>query len=121
MLQWNWAKDSLAQGRKERVAQQKQMESNSGGAVMISLNYYLALRLAEMRVEDAIREAEVHRLMREAKTDPPGWLFQLAYWLLCQLGRLLVAMGCRLHKIGSPQTIPLTGKRTGGVLSNNRR
>jgi len=59
---------------------------------------FFAQRLMEMRVEEALRAAELHRLLREAGIQRQGWLSRPGCWLLYQLGRLLVALGQRLQK-----------------------
>lgn len=67
---------------------------------MLHANYALAKRIADMRVEEALRWAETHRLLREAGIDQRGWLSRQACWLLGQLGHLLVALGRRLERYG---------------------
>lgn len=59
---------------------------------------FFAQRLIELRVEEALRAAERNRLLREAGIQRQGWLSRQGCWLLCQLGRLLVALGQRLQK-----------------------
>lgn len=59
---------------------------------------FFAQRLIELRVEEALRAAERNRLLREAGIQRQGWLSRQGCWLLCQLGRLLVALGQLLQK-----------------------
>jgi hypothetical protein len=61
-------------------------------------NLFFAQWLMEMRVEEALRTAELNRWLREAGIQRRGWLSRQGCWLLCQLGRLLVVLGQYLQK-----------------------
>jgi hypothetical protein len=65
---------------------------------MTNLDLFFAKQLMEMRVEEALCEAEVARWLREAGVHRPGWLSRRYHWLLCQLGRLLVSLGQYLQR-----------------------
>jgi hypothetical protein len=65
---------------------------------MSSPEWFFVRQLMEMRVNEALREAERERWLREARVHRPGWLLQRHYWLLCQLGRLLVSLGKNLQR-----------------------
>lgn len=78
-------------------------------------NPYLAERIMAMRVAEALQWAETRRLLRGAGVDTREWVSRRACWLLVQLGRLLVALGCRLQRYAPAQPIPLRERRIGGV------
>jgi hypothetical protein len=59
---------------------------------------FTAQLLMEMRVEERLRRAEIDRQVREAGVRRRGWLSRQGCWLLCQVGRLLVAVGARLQE-----------------------
>jgi hypothetical protein len=82
--------------------------------MFLDVNHYLAVRLTEMRIEEALHRAEVRRLIREAGIVDRGWWSRQRYWLLCQLGQMLVAVGRRLKQYGAAGTLPLEGKAIGG-------
>jgi len=81
---------------------------------MLYINDYLAKKIAAMRVEEARRRLEVRCLLREAGIDRRGWVSRQSSWALCQLGRLLVALGRRLERYGLPPAMSLEGQRAGG-------
>jgi hypothetical protein len=63
--------------------------------------------LKDMRIKEAQRWAESHRLLRQADLVRQAWLFRQRCWLFCQLGHWLVALGRRLERYGLPPTSPL--------------
>ncbi len=65
---------------------------------MMFPNPDLYKRIAEERMRDCLRQAEVRRLLREAGIDQRGWMARQSCRLLCQLGHLLVALGRRLER-----------------------
>ena len=65
---------------------------------MSSPDWFFAKKLMEMRVDEALRKAERAHWLREARAHRPGWLSLWYYWLLCQLGRLLVSLGKNLQR-----------------------
>jgi hypothetical protein len=83
-------------------------------------NPYLAERIMEMRVAEALRQAEIRRLLHAAGVDTRGWASRQACWLLARLGRLLVALGHRLQQYGSPQAGSFAEQRLGEALTGNR-
>jgi hypothetical protein len=82
--------------------------------MFLNVNHYLAVRLADMRAEEALHRAEIRRLIREAGIVDRGWWSRQRCWLLCQLGRLLVAVGRRLKQYGAAGALSLEGKAVGG-------
>lgn len=81
---------------------------------MFPLNDDLAQQIVKAHIEDRMRRLETHRLLCQAGIDDRGWLSRRGSWVLCQLGRLLVALGRRLQQCDLPQALPLEGKMTGG-------
>lgn len=88
-----------------------------GGCEIFRTNYYLAQQMMKVHTEEVLRRAEIRRLLREAGIDQRGWLSRQVHWLSCQLGRLLVALGQRLQRIESPQTLCPEGGSGGGASS----
>jgi hypothetical protein len=70
---------------------------------------YIAERSMERHAEEAARHSEFRRMLREANIERRGWLSRQGCWLLCQIGRLLVAVGHRLEQSGMPQPLPVEG------------
>lgn len=69
---------------------------------MFFSEYEIARRMAEERIRDHLREAEIHRLLRQAGLDQRAWLPRQACRLLSRLGHLLVALGQRLERYEVP-------------------
>jgi hypothetical protein len=65
---------------------------------MTSPDLFFAKYLTQMRVDEALRQAERARWLREAGIHRPGWLARQYHWRLCQLGRLLVSLGQSLQR-----------------------
>lgn len=65
---------------------------------MIYPDPFFTQLLVEVRVEECLRTAEVNRQVREAGVQRRGWLGRQGCWLMCQVGRLLVAVGTRLQE-----------------------
>jgi hypothetical protein len=59
---------------------------------------YVAKLIVEERMRDVLREAEAHRLLRQAGIGQRGWLSRQAGRLLFSLGDLLVGLGRRLER-----------------------
>lgn len=76
-------------------------------------------REVQTRMQEAQRDAENRRLLRSVKMDQRRWLPRQGCWLLCQLGRLLVALGQHLQRYGHPQTFTLNGQAGNGTLPRN--
>jgi hypothetical protein len=72
-------------------------------------NYYLAQRLAEQRMRDCQRKAEMHCMLRQAGVDERGWLALGACKLLSGLGWLLVALGRWLERVARSPVAPSAG------------
>ena len=62
-------------------------------------------RLMYQRVEEELRQAELHRLAREAGGTDQGWLRERTSMVLEQLGSLLVSTGQRLKQASQAQLI----------------
>jgi hypothetical protein len=69
-------------------------------------NYYLAQRLAEQRMRDCQRKAEMRRMLQQAGVDQQGWLAFHVCKLLSGLGWLLVALGRRLERVARSPVVP---------------
>ena len=82
-------------------------------------SWYLAKVLMDMNVQEVARRRERRRLLREAGVHKRGWLSRQGCWLLCQLGRLLVALGQQLEQYGQPGILLLEGQVNGGYGENN--
>jgi hypothetical protein len=65
----------------------------------------MAKALTDLRVEERLREAEMRRLVRQARGRRQGWGTQPICWLLGHLGRLLVALGRRLQQVSAAQSL----------------
>jgi len=72
-------------------------------------NYYLAQRLAEQRLRDCQRKAEMRRMLQQAGVDQRGWLALGACKLLSGLGCLLVALGRWLERVARSPVAPSAG------------
>ena len=72
-------------------------------------NYYLAQRLAEQRLRDCQRKAEMRRMLQQTSVDQRGWLALHACNLLSGLGCLLVALGRRLKRVATSPVAPSAG------------
>lgn len=68
---------------------------------------YTAERLMEMRVKEALEQAEVRRLLREAGVRQQGFLQRQSRWLVSWIGCLLMALGQWLLNYALPQSAPL--------------
>lgn len=79
---------------------------------MLPVSPYEVKRMADMRVEEALRRAEHHRLLRGAGRGRLGGVLRQVCRPLRQVGRLLVALGRRLQQLGLPQPALLEGQRT---------
>jgi hypothetical protein len=76
---------------------------------MLSAHYRSVKAVMDLRVADALQDAESRALLRQATIQPRTWLPQQGCWLLCQLGHLLVALGRRLEQYGGLQPLSLNG------------
>jgi hypothetical protein len=63
-------------------------------------------RLMQLRVEEEQRQAEMHRLQKEAGGVHQGWLSRQRCLLLCQLGRLFGSLGVWLWERGQWPVFP---------------
>jgi len=68
-------------------------------------DFYLAEAIVNVRLQEAARRCEARRLLRQAGIDQRGWWPRQRCWLVCYLGRLLVALGQRLQQYSQPPTI----------------
>jgi hypothetical protein len=76
---------------------------------MLSADHRAAMAWMEMNREEAHRLAEPEKLRRLAGLEEQSWFDQQRCWLLCRLGRLLVALGERLEQYAIPQSVPIKG------------
>jgi hypothetical protein len=67
------------------------------------MNVELFKRIENVRLEEMRRDAEIWRLLRQGQRDRSGRLARHGRWLLCQLGRWLVAQGQQLQAYGRYQ------------------
>ena len=68
---------------------------------MLHFDLNLAEAIMRRSVEERLRQAEIHRLLRQVRGDRPGWLRGLVSRILSRLGRVLVILGWRLQRYGS--------------------
>ena len=81
---------------------------------MTSPDWFFTTQLMKMRIEEALRKAERERWLREAGVHRSGWLSQRYFWVLCQLGRLLVSWGQNLQRRYRVPTLSLEEHTTCG-------
>lgn len=67
------------------------------------LDGYVVHQVRKEQKKDLLRQAERWRLLREAGLVCKISLKRSACWLLCKLGRALVAMGRQLEQYGQPR------------------
>lgn len=65
---------------------------------MLSSDLRAARAVQRQRIDAVQQQAEMQGLLREAGIEDRGWFSQQSCWLLCQMGRTLVAMGQRLEQ-----------------------
>jgi hypothetical protein len=65
---------------------------------------FCAKRLVDLRVEEALREAENRRALREAGIERQSWLSHQSCRLLYRIGKLLVGLGQRLQRLDARRT-----------------
>lgn len=63
---------------------------------------YLEEHAAEQRRKEAVHQAAMERLCREAGIDTRGWVARQVCAAVCGLGRAMIAVGRRLEKAGLP-------------------
>lgn len=80
---------------------------------MLRTDSRAARAMMEMRLDEAQRRANSTDRLLQAGIEPRRRLSRPACLLLCQLGRLLVAMGRRLERFDVPQSLPLRGEVRG--------
>jgi hypothetical protein len=73
---------------------------------MYQMDARLAMVLMAIRLEQARKQSETRRLVRQASTRRPTWRRQL--------GALLVALGQRLEQRHLTPVFPLEGEALGG-------
>jgi hypothetical protein len=81
---------------------------------MMGMELYVAESIMEIRVRETLRDAEERRLLRRARLVRRGWFYRQRCWLLCQLGRLLIALGQRVRDLGLPEPFSLEQELTIG-------
>ena len=60
------------------------------------MNYYTDVNVKAEQRNDALRESETNRLLRQAGVGRPGWLRVQVAKLECRVGGVLVDLGGRL-------------------------
>ncbi len=85
-----------------------------GGEIMLPISPYDAKRIADMRVEEAMRRMRHQRLVREATANQRGWLARRIAALLGRCGSLLVAAGRRVQQIGAPPKVSVEAQAQRG-------
>ena len=63
---------------------------------------YLNQQVEQQRRQAALQRAVVERLLREASVDQRGWFSRQSARLVSRFGHLLVVLGERLERYGSP-------------------
>lgn len=63
---------------------------------------------AEQRRKEAVHQAAMARLCREAGIDTRGWAARQVCAALCGLGRVMIAVGHRLERFDLPATTTST-------------
>lgn len=53
--------------------------------------------LAKEIIRERLSEAEAYCMVYMCRRKNPGWFTRAAYWLLAQLGRLMLTWGARLQ------------------------
>lgn len=77
---------------------------------MSYMEFRLAEELMQMRKEGAQQWSESRLLLRQANLVRPSWFSQQRCWLLCQLGRMLVALGERLERYALARSLSFEGE-----------
>ena len=70
---------------------------------------YALWQVGREQKRDQMRDAARWRLLREAGLVRRVPLPRPACWLLCQLGRVLVALGRQLERYAQPRLVPQEG------------
>ena len=74
---------------------------------------YCAEKTMHQRLQDERKHFGALRQRRKARLSgalQQGWVARQGCSLLCQMGRLLVAMGLRMERYGLAQTLSLKGE-----------
>ena len=82
-------------------------------------NFFLFEREMEMRQREFLRQAETHRLLRQARQGRPRPWSRPACWLLYQVGCALVALGARLQGRDRAATFSMNGRTNDATLSHS--
>ena len=77
---------------------------------MSYMEFRLAVELMEMRKEGAQQWSGSRLLLRQANLVRPSWFSRQRCWLLCQLGRMLVALGERLERYALARSLSFGGE-----------
>jgi hypothetical protein len=77
---------------------------------MSYMEFRLAEELMEMRREGAQQWSGSRQLLRQANLIRPSWFSRQRCWLLCQLGRMLVALGERLERYALARSLSFGGE-----------
>lgn len=80
---------------------------------MLHTNTYEYERMAQERLKDCLRRADVACVCQEAGIDQRGPAARLLCRGIAGLGRLLIALGHRLERYAPPMPLPQQFPRTG--------
>jgi hypothetical protein len=71
---------------------------------------WLIEKVSDIRIHEALRDAETHRLLHQARRVPDGWPWRQVDRLGRQLGYLLVDLGVGLIQRALYQPFPAAGQ-----------
>jgi hypothetical protein len=72
-------------------------------------DFRLSKELMYIHGERLQHRTETRSMLRQAGLLQPNWLQRQQRWLLCQLGRGLVALGNWLEQRALPESVPVKG------------
>jgi hypothetical protein len=72
-------------------------------------DFRLSKELLHIHRERLLRRTETRSLLRQAGLVQPSWLHRSRCWLLCQMGRGLVALGNWLEQQALPESVAVRG------------
>ena len=71
---------------------------------------WLIEKMADMQIREALRDAVIRCLLRQARRARDGWLRRQVHCAGRQLGYLLVELGVGLIQRALPQPLPAAGQ-----------
>jgi hypothetical protein len=69
----------------------------------VLMDGYTVHRVRREQIQDQLRQATRWRLLRDAGLVRGIQIKRSVCWLLCQLGRALIALGQQLEHVGQPR------------------